>query len=588
MKKFLSSLLVTGMLMQTVAPYSVFAETKTPEVVVETLAPLAVPTFSDVKEGDWHYDFVTNMATAGYVTGNTDGSYTPDNGLLAAEFATMIANGFYGETLAELRQTEGALWWSYYMDACLARNGFIGTSMAAEYAKQGNTWGETPFVHISRYDMSAMISNLLGAQGVTPLTAEQVDEVLSLMTDTIDPAYQIGVATAYYYDFLQGRKDGSFDGTASLTRAEAAVVLSGLVSTPMLEKELAEDYMNPTEDEESEEDVEEPEETAPAPEEDSTDSDSADEEETEEDFDDAEGDLSDPDESESTEGGAPVPEEETTPEETDPNLPTQEELGTWVTNTILGSTSPNSYVYNETNGIYVKDMGKLGITVDDLTKSSAVTLDKQSYEPQILIYHTHGTESFTQTPTATYTETGNYRTTDRDHSVMAVGAAMAQVFRDAGYVVLHETERYHDYPSYSDSYDNSNVTLTEYTEKYPSLKLVIDLHRDGLEKDGVPYQLVSQQGDETLAQVMLFVGSNGGGFEHPNWQSENFALALALQEGLLEYGDFARPITLAGSRYNQYLSPGAILLEVGNHGNTLEQAIAAGELFAQSAIKTMS
>ena len=70
---------------------------------------------------------------------------------------------------------------------------------------------------------------------------------------------------------------------------------------------------------------------------------------------------------------------------------------------------------------------------------------------------------------------------------------------------------------------------------------------------------------------MLVVGSNDSGMEHPNWR-ENLALAVKLQLELTrDWGQLARPITLRSSRYNQHLSPGSLLVEVGGHGNTLQE-----------------
>ena len=78
--------------------------------------------------------------------------------------------------------------------------------------------------------------------------------------------------------------------------------------------------------------------------------------------------------------------------------------------------------------------------------------------------------------------------------------------------------------------------------------------------------------------------------EHPNWR-ENLALAVKLQLELTrDWGQLARPIPLRSSRYNQHLSPGSLLVEVGGHGNTLQEAIAGARLFAQSVgqvLKTM-
>ncbi len=210
--------------------------------------------------------------------------------------------------------------------------------------------------------------------------------------------------------------------------------------------------------------------------------------------------------------------------------------------------------------------------------------------PQILIYHTHGSEAYTQTETFRYTESDAYRTTDCTRNVVQVGEAMAEVFRSMGFEVIHDTTLY-DYPVYNGSYERSRAGVENRLAQYPTIKFVLDVHRDALvSEDGAAYKLVSQEGEEKVAQVMLVVGSDAGGSPHPRWQ-ENLALAVKLQLLLTgQYEQLARPITLRSTRFNQDTSPGALLVEVGGHGNTLEEAIAGGQKFAQTAgelLKTM-
>lgn len=167
---------------------------------------------------------------------------------------------------------------------------------------------------------------------------------------------------------------------------------------------------------------------------------------------------------------------------------------------------------------------------------------------------------------------------------------MAQVFRSQGFEVVHDTTLY-DYPAYNGAYERSWLQGWRSGGAVPTIKLVLDVHRDALvSADGAAYKLVSEVEGQKVAQVMLVVGSNDSGMEHPNWR-ENLALAVKLQLELTrDWGQLARPITLRSSRYNQHLSPGSLLVEVGGHGNTLQEAIAGARLFAQSigqVLKTM-
>lgn len=201
--------------------------------------------------------------------------------------------------------------------------------------------------------------------------------------------------------------------------------------------------------------------------------------------------------------------------------------------------------------------------------------------PQILIYHTHGSEAYTQTETSRYQESDSYRTTDCEKNVVRVGEEMANVFRAQGFEVIHDTTLY-DYPAYSGAYERSRAGVEHWLEQYPTIRFVLDVHRDALiSQDGAAYKLVAQEGEVKAAQVMFVVGS-GGSAEHSNWQ-ENLTLAVKLQLALTHrYNQLARPITLRASRFNQHLSKGSLLVEVGGHGNTLEEAVEGGKLFART------
>jgi len=164
---------------------------------------------------------------------------------------------------------------------------------------------------------------------------------------------------------------------------------------------------------------------------------------------------------------------------------------------------------------------------------------------------------------------------------------MATVFRAHGFRVLHDTTL-HDYPTYSGAYDRSRAAVEQWLEEYPTISVVLDVHRDALVgSGGEVYKLVSTEAGKKVAQVMLVVGTPAGGAAHPRWK-DNLALAAELQKGVERgYDSLARPIVLRNSRYNQDLRPGALLVEVGGHGNTLSEAIAGGRLWADNVARTL-
>lgn len=196
-------------------------------------------------------------------------------------------------------------------------------------------------------------------------------------------------------------------------------------------------------------------------------------------------------------------------------------------------------------------------------------------EPTVLIYHTHAMESYTPQTGEDYTEEVPFRTADLDYNMVSIGTRLAELLEKAGISVLHDTTL-HDAASYNGSYASSRETVEKYLAQYPSIRLVLDIHRDAAE-DGSGHQVATTaetaQGD--TARLMLVLGSEAGGLYNPNWQ-ENYALAVKLQAVLeQESPGLCRELRLTDQRYNQDLSPGALLIEVGAAGNTHEEALRA-------------
>ena len=209
-------------------------------------------------------------------------------------------------------------------------------------------------------------------------------------------------------------------------------------------------------------------------------------------------------------------------------------------------------------------------------------LDFSGTGPKILIIHTHGTEAYTPSDGRTYTQSGDWRTLEADKSVVQVGKVLAETLESYGIEVLHDTT-FHDYPSYNQSYANSLASVTAWKEQYPGLQMVIDLHRDAAQDSaGQAVALSSEQQGESCARLMLVVGTDQGGLSHPDWQ-ENLANALKLQsvlEGM--YPGLCRNIDLRTERFNQHMTPGSLLVEMGVNGNTLTQAERSARLLGEA------
>ena len=198
-----------------------------------------------------------------------------------------------------------------------------------------------------------------------------------------------------------------------------------------------------------------------------------------------------------------------------------------------------------------------------------VTPDIQySDKKDFIIYHTHTCESYTKTADSQYVETGNYRTIDYNYSVVRVGEELTNCLAGKGYTVIHD-KTYHDYPAYTGSYTRSLSTINNLLSAYNTVDAVFDIHRDALGSNS-NYAPCVKIGDETVAQLMFVIGTDGGGLNHPNW-NKNLKLAIKVQEKANEmYPGLFKPIILRNSRYNQHVTDGAAIIEVGATGNTIE------------------
>ena len=214
--------------------------------------------------------------------------------------------------------------------------------------------------------------------------------------------------------------------------------------------------------------------------------------------------------------------------------------------------------------VKIKNESKYTLTQEMVTPNVDFTNKKD-----IIIYHTHTCESYTPTEANNYVASGNFRTTDLNYSVAGVGTELTNNLKSLGFNVNHDTT-YHDYPAYTGSYTRSLATIQNILQNKPNSQFVIDLHRDALGSNS-NYGPTVQIGDEVGAQLMFVMGTDGGGLEHPNWLN-NFKLAIKIQEKANEmYPGLFKPIILRDSRYNQHVTTGACIIEVGATGNTLEE-----------------
>ena len=218
----------------------------------------------------------------------------------------------------------------------------------------------------------------------------------------------------------------------------------------------------------------------------------------------------------------------------------------------------------------------------EITNPLPFAVEWNSPDPQILIMHTHATEDYRLSAGLWFTPGDGARSTDRSINMCAVGRVVADTLNAAGIHTLHD-ETLNDYPSYTGSYANSRAVVQQYLAQYPSIKVVLDVHRDAIEtENGSRMAPVCTVDGRQAAQVMIICGcDNGTTVQLPDWR-QNLRVAAAWEramEGM--YPGFTRPVLFSYRFYNQDLTTGSLLIEIGGHGNNLNEALYAGQLAAK-------
>ena len=274
------------------------------------------------------------------------------------------------------------------------------------------------------------------------------------------------------------------------------------------------------------------------------------------------------------------------PDETKPD--TEDHEGTTLSDAQTGETVPRGADngvpsrtlrvgdpsgYTVLGNVCINNGSKCTLDASQLTGAPAAA-ECPADGPQVLIVHTHGTEAYTMPAGEEYEASDDHRTLEKEKNMIRVGDEIARVLTDAGLGVLHDRELY-DYPNYSGAYNRSLAAIEKYRAEYPSLLYILDVHRDAVaDSEGNNYKLLCAE-EPGAAQLEFVIGSSGGGLEHPDWR-ENLKLACAVQETLYaKYPTLMRPVTVRNSRYNQQVTAGSLLIEVGTAGNSLDEALAA-------------
>ncbi len=236
-------------------------------------------------------------------------------------------------------------------------------------------------------------------------------------------------------------------------------------------------------------------------------------------------------------------------------------------------------------GMEISNKTSIQVNPEELAAQSlAYTIGDDG--PQVLVVHTHTTESFTDSGKTKYSATDSDRSTDETKNITAVGEAITQILNESGIQTIHD-KTVHDYPSYSGAYTRSMATVRQNLADHPTIKVVLDVHRDGLVRaDGTKLKVAADINGIKTAQCMFVIGSNAN-LTHDHWQ-ENMKLACKLQQCANEmFPGLMRPINLREERFNQQATMGSIIIEVGSNGNTLEEAVQGAKDMAAVLVKVL-
>lgn len=237
---------------------------------------------------------------------------------------------------------------------------------------------------------------------------------------------------------------------------------------------------------------------------------------------------------------------------------------------------------NLSNGGQVRNCTDLSneFIENESKKDFDIQIELDSALPQVLIMHTHTTESYEIEEKDYYDSDYICRSPDPDNSVVAVGEAIAKELAEAGISVIHDGT-IHD-SQYTGAYDRSLRTVEKILSDFPSIKIVLDIHRDAIEDNGDRASAVTEINGRKAAQVMIISAADDGTYNIPDYL-ENFHFACALQQAIeSRYPTLTRPVLFQYCHYNQHTTTGSLLLEIGSHGNTIDQAVYTGELIGKS------
>lgn len=218
----------------------------------------------------------------------------------------------------------------------------------------------------------------------------------------------------------------------------------------------------------------------------------------------------------------------------------------------------------------------------ELKKEVDLKIENKS-DPIVLIYHTHTTEGYQTLDLGWYSNSVVTRSKDPATNMVRVGDEIAKQLEEAGIGVIHDKTIYDT--TYSGAYYRSEDQIEKYMEKYPSLQVLLDIHRDAIKNPdtGVMTKPTAEINGKKAAQIMIVSGCEDGGVVgFPDWEY-NLRFALNLQKECEDkYPGLVRPLFFCSRQYNMHKSHCSLLIEMGSDANTLDEAAYSGRLLGDA------
>lgn len=220
------------------------------------------------------------------------------------------------------------------------------------------------------------------------------------------------------------------------------------------------------------------------------------------------------------------------------------------------------------------------LIISEIAKNPGIKLS-DTKEPQVLIIHTHTTESYERDSDGFYDTAYQGRSLCPANSVVGVGAVLAQTLADNGISTIHDGTVFDD-PVYNYSYSRSRERIEELLKEYPSIKIVLDIHRDGIADGDTRIAPIADIDGRKAAQIMIICGCDDGTGILPDYMN-NLRFASYLQNGIeKDNNGITRPMLFDYRFYNQDLAEASLVIEFGALANDVEQVKYSAELVGKS------